>query len=114
VAQDKPRKNPYERRAIWVFVLAVVASVFPFGLFSLSGPEVWNVVLFIVSQAALVLAVAASGLALAPGLEFMPATLSRRTGELLFSAVGLVWLSVLLTAISVSISAVDSIGDSGF
>lgn len=114
MAQDKPRKDPYERRAIWVFVLAVVASVFPFGLFTVSGPEVWNVVLFIVSQAALVLAVAASGLALAPGLGFMPVGLRRRSGELLFSAVGLVWLAVLLTAISVSISAVDSIGDSGF
>jgi hypothetical protein len=114
VAQGKPRKDPYERRTIWVFVLAVLASVFPFGLFSVSGPEVWNVVLFIVSEAALVLAVAASGMALARGLGFMPAALGRRPGELLFAAVGLLWLAVLLTAISVSISAVDSIGDPGF
>jgi hypothetical protein len=114
VAQGKPRKDPYERRAIWVFVLAVAASVFPLGLFSVSGPEVWNVVLFVVSQAALVVAVAAAGLALAPGLGFMPASLGGRSGELLFSAVGLVWLAVLLTAISVSISAVDSIGEPGF
>ena len=114
MAQDKPRKDRFERRTIWVFVLAVVASVFPFGLFSFSGPEVWNVALFVAAQAALVVAVAASGLALTPPAGFLPTQLRRDTGELLFWAVALVWLAVLLTAISVSITAIDSIGDPGF
>ncbi len=115
MAQDKPRKDRFERRTIWVFVLAVVASVFPFGLISFSGPEVWNVALFVAAQAALVVAVAASGLALAPPTTgLLPAQLRRDTGELLFWAVALIWLAVLLTAVSVSITAVDSIGDPGF
>jgi hypothetical protein len=114
VAQDKPRKDRLERRTIWVFVLAVVASVFPFGLISFSGPEVWNVALFVAAQAALVVAVAASGLALAPTTGFLPTQLRRDAGELLFSAIALIWLAVFLTAISVSITAIDSIGDPGF
>ena len=114
MAQDKPRKDRFERRTVWVFVLAVVASVFPFGLFSFSGPEIWNVALFVAAQAALVVAVAASGLALAPTTDFLPAQLRRDTGELLFWAIALIWLAVFLTAISVSITAIDSIGDPGF
>ena len=114
MAQDKPRKDPYERRTIWIFVLAVLASVFPFGLFSLSGPEVWSVVLFVITQAALVLAVAAAGLALVPSLGFIPPVLARHSGELLFCAVALLWLAVVLTAISVSITAVDAIGEPSF
>jgi hypothetical protein len=112
VAQDKPRRDPYERRTIWVFVLAVIASVLPFGLLSISGPETWNVVLFVISQATLVLAVAASGLALVP--QVLPAVIRQRSGELLLGAVGLLWLAVLLTTIIASILAIDSIGEPGF
>ena len=114
MAQGKPRKDRFERRTIWVFVLAVVASVFPFGLISFSRPEIWNVALFVAAQAALVVAVAASGLALTPPAGFLPTPLRRDTGELLFWAVALIWLAVFLTAISVSITAIDSIGDPGF
>ena len=114
MAHGKPPKQPFERRTIWVFVLAVLASVFPFGLLSFSGPEVWNVSLYVAAQAALVFAVAASGLALAPGPGFLPAQLRREPGELLFWAIALIWLAVLLTAVSVSITAVDSIGDPSF
>lgn len=56
-----------ERRAVWALALATVVLVFPsFGLNFLGGPEAWNVALFMAVQAALVLSVGASGLALVP------------------------------------------------
>ena len=52
MAQDRPRRDPFERRTIWVLALAVLAFVLPsWGLAFTGEPEWWNVTLWIVGNA---------------------------------------------------------------
>jgi hypothetical protein len=102
-----------ERRATWALAIATIVLVFPsIGFSLLGGPEAWNVALFVATQAALVLSVGAAALALVPRPGYVPAVLRRRDPvELLFWAYALLWIGLLLTALNVSITAIDFLGD---
>jgi hypothetical protein len=103
-----------ERRATWALALATIVLVFPsIGLTLLGGPGAWNVALFVAAQAALVLSVGAAALTLVPRPGYVPGALRRRDPvELLFWAYALLWIGLLLTALNVSITAIDYLGDS--
>jgi hypothetical protein len=103
-----------ERRATWALAIATIVLVFPsIGFSLLGGPEAWNVALFVATQAALVLSVGAAALALVPRPGYVPGALRRRDPvELLFWAYALLWIGLLLTALNVSITAIDYLGDS--
>jgi hypothetical protein len=101
-----------ERRATWALAIATIVLVFPsFGLSFVGGPEAWNVALFVAAQAALVLSVGAAALALVPRPGYVPGALRRRDPvELLFWAYALLWIGLLLTALNVSVTAIDYLG----
>jgi hypothetical protein len=115
VAQDKPRRDPLERRTIWVLALAVIAFVLPSGGLALYGsPDWWNVVLWIIGNTLLVFAIAAAGLALTPGSPLMPGTVTARRAEILTIGLLLLWLGLVLILVNLSILAVDAIGETNF
>jgi hypothetical protein len=115
VPQDRPRRDPLERRTIWVLALAVIAFVIPSGGLALyGGQEWWNVVLWIVGNAFLLFAIGAAGLALAPASAVLPGALGERRPELLTVAILLLWLGLALILADFSLLAVDAIGESGF
>jgi hypothetical protein len=106
------RADAFERRAIWLTALATVALIFSsFGLgtFGFGGAEAWKVALFVAAQAALVASVGLSTLSLVPGRA--PAASIERV---LLWAFALFWLSLFLSALNVSLSAIDYIGEPGF
>jgi hypothetical protein len=109
---DAVRVDALERRAIWLAALATIVLVFSsFGLgtFVFGGAEWWKVALFVAAQAALVASVGLSTLSLVPGRA--PAI---RIERVLLWAFVLFWLALLLSALNVSISAIQAIGESGF
>jgi hypothetical protein len=115
VAQDRPRRDPLERRTIWILALAVIAIIIPSGGLALyGGQEWWNVTLWIVGNVSLLFAIAAAGLALAPASAMMPGTLGARRPELVTVAILLLWLGLALILADLSVLAVDSIGETGF
>ena len=115
MAQDRPRRDPFERRTIWVLALAVLAFVLPsWGLAFTGGPEWWNVTLWIVGNALLLFAIGAAGLALAPPSDVLPGALGARRPELLTVAILLLWLGLALILANLAIIAVDAIDDSSF
>ena len=116
MAQAKPRKDPFERRTVWVLTLAVLALILPSaGLSLYGGPDWWTVAIWIAGNAALVLAIGAAGLALMPTrAAFPPAIRARSSAELVSVAIVLLWLGLALVFIDYSIIAVDAIGESNF
>jgi hypothetical protein len=115
VAQDRPRRDPLERRTIWILALSVIAFVIPSGGLALyGGQEWWNVTLWIAGNALLLFAIGAAGLALAPASAMLPGTLGARRPELVTVAILLLWLGLALILSNLSVLAVDSIGDSDF
>ena len=115
MAQDKPRRDPLERRTIWILALAVIAFVLPSGGLALyGGQEWWNVALWIAGNACLLLAIGAAGLALAPASAILPGALGARRPELVTVAILLLWLGLALILADLSILAVDAIGESDF
>ena len=89
-----------------MLALAVVAFVLPSSGFSLfAGGEAWRVGIWVAGQAALVLSVAASALALMPRR-----IIERDMDELLSWAMMLLWAGLALNAVNLSLAAVDSIG----
>jgi hypothetical protein len=110
---DAVRSDALERRAIWLIALATLVLVFGsfgFGLFTFGAEtEWWRVVLFIPGQAALVTAVGLAALSLVPG-RAPPARVER----VLLWAFALFWIALFLSALHVSISAIQAIGESGF
>jgi hypothetical protein len=115
VAQDSPRRDPLERRTIWILALAVIAIVIPSGGLALyGGQEWWNVVLWIVGNALLLFAIGAAGLALAPASAILPVALGARRPELVTVAILLLWLGLALILADLSVLAVDAIGETGF
>jgi len=110
--QDGVRVDAFERRAIWLTALATVVLIFSsFGLgtFGFGGAEAWKVALFVAAQTALVASVGLSALSLVPGR--VPAA---RVERVFLWAFALFWLSLFLSALNVSISAIDYIGEPGF
>jgi heme/copper-type cytochrome/quinol oxidase subunit 1 len=115
VAQDKPRKDPFERRTIWVFALAIIAFVFPSLGFAFSdGAEWWNVTLWIAGETAVVLAIGAAGLALMPRRSFLPAVARRDPADLVSVGILLLWLGFALILINLSIVSIVAIGEPEF
>ena len=115
MAQDKPRRDPLERRTIWVLALAVIAIVIPSGGLALyGGQEWWNAALWIAGNAMLLLAIGAAGLALAPSSAVLPGSLAARRPELVTVAILLLWLGLALILANLSVIAVDAIGESDF
>lgn len=115
MAQDKPRKDPLERRTIWVFVLTIVAFVLPsIGFSFVGGPDWWNVALWIAGETAVLLAIGAAGVALMPRRTILPAVAQRDTAELLSFAILLLWLGFAFMLINLSIVSIDALGDSDF
>jgi hypothetical protein len=115
VAQDRPRRDPFERRTIWVFALAVLALVLPsFELSLYGGPEWWNVVLWIAGEVAILFAVGAAGVALMPRSAVLPAEIDLRRAEVMSLAIVLLWVGLALVLANVSVIAVDMIGESDF
>jgi hypothetical protein len=109
---DAVRVDALERRAIWLTALATVTLIFSsFGLgtFGFGGAETWKVALFVAAQAALVASVGLSALLLVPGRA--PAA---RIERVLLWAFALFWVALFLSALNVSISAIDYIGEPGF
>jgi hypothetical protein len=107
---DDIRVDAFERRAIWLAALATVVLVF--GTFTLgftSQGEAWKVALLVASQAALVASVGLAALALVPGRAS-----AARIEAVLFWAFVLFWLALVLTAVNVSVSAIEYIGEPGF
>jgi hypothetical protein len=111
--QNGMRVDVFERQAIWLIALATVVLVFGsfgFGIYSIGGDaDWWKVALFVAGQAALVAAVGLAALTLVPGRA--PAG---RIERVLLWAFALFWLALFLSALNVSISAIQAIGDSGF
>ena len=106
------RIDAFERRAIWLIALAtltLIFSSFGLGTFGLGGAEAWKVALFVAAQAALVASVGLSALSLVPGGA--PAI---RIERVLLWAFALFWLALFLSALNVSISAIEYIGEPGF
>ena len=115
MAQDRPRRDPFERRTIWVFALAVLALVLPqWSLTLFGGPEWWNVALWIAGSVAVLFAVGAAGVALMPASSVMPRQVDRSRAEIVSLAIALLWLGLALVLANLSVMAVDSIGESGF
>jgi hypothetical protein len=115
VAQDRPRRDPYERRTIWVFALAVFTLILPsYQLTLFGGPEWWNVALWLAGNVALLLAVAAAGVALAPRSALMPPEVDARRTEAVSLALVLIWLGLALLLANISVIAFDAIGQSDF
>jgi hypothetical protein len=116
VGQEKLRRDPFERRTVWVLALTVAALVFPStGLRLVGAPDWWTVALFVAGNAALVLAVAGAGLALMPTRAQLPAAIRRRTNaELLSLAIAFLWLGLALVFVNYSILAIDAIGEPDF
>jgi hypothetical protein len=112
-APDVVQVDAFERRAIWLIALATVVLVFGsfgFGIFAFGGgTDWWRVALFVAGQAALVAAVGLAALSLVPGR--VPAAAVER---LLLWAFALFWIALFLSALHVSISAIQAIGESGF
>jgi hypothetical protein len=110
---DTIRVDALERRAIWLIALATVVLVFGsfgFGIYSIGGDaDWWKVALFVAGQAALVASVGLAALALVPGRA--PAV---RIERVLLWAFALFWLALFLSALNVSISAIQFIGESEF
>ncbi len=114
MAQDKPRRDPLERRTIWVFVVAIVAFVLPSISFAfLGGPEWWNVALWIAGETAILLAIGAAGVALMPLRTFLPAV-AQRDAEILSLAILLLWVGFAFMLINLSIVSIDALGESDF
>ena len=114
MAQDKPRRDPLERRTIWVFVVAIVAFVLPSISFAfLGGPEWWNVALWIAGETAILLAIGAAGVALMPLRAFLPAV-AQRDAEILSLAILLLWVGFAFMLINLSIVSIDALGESDF
>ena len=110
VRADDARIDAFERRAIWLTALATIVLVF--GTFSLafsSQGEAWKVALFVAAQAALVACVGLAALTLVPGRAS-----AAKIEAVLFWAFVLFWLALLLTAVNVSVSAIEYIGEPGF
>ncbi len=115
MAQEKLRKDRYERRTIWVLALSVIVFVLPSGGLALyGGPDWWNVALWIAGNSLLMLAVLAAGLALAPASAILPGMLGERRPELVTVAILLLWLGLVLILVNLSILAVDAIGEPVF
>lgn len=115
MAQDRPRRDPLERRTIWILALAVIAFVIPSGGLALyGGQEWWNVALWIAGNAFLLLAIGAAGLALVPASAILPSALGTRRPELVTVAILLLWLGLALILADFSILAVDAIGEQSF
>jgi hypothetical protein len=115
VAQDRPRRDPLERRAIWVFALAVLALIFPsFELSLYGGPEWWNVMLWIAGEVAILFAVGAAGAALMPRSALLPPAIDLRRAEVMSVAIVLFWVGLALVLANVSVIAIDAIGESDF
>jgi peptidoglycan/LPS O-acetylase OafA/YrhL len=115
VAQDRPRRDPFERRTIWVFALAVLALVLPqWSLTLFGGPDWWNVALWIAGSAAILFAVGAAGVALMPASSVMPREIDVGRAEIVSLAIVLLWLGLALILANLSVMAVDMIGESGF
>jgi hypothetical protein len=115
VAQDRPRRDPLERRAIWVFALAVLALILPsFELSLYGGPEWWNVALWIPGEVLVLVAVGAAGVALMPSSAVLPPAVDLRRAEVMSLAIVLLWVGLALVLANVSVIAVDSIGESEF
>jgi hypothetical protein len=115
VAQDRPRRDPLERRTIWILALAVIAFVIPSGGLALyGGQEWWNVALWIAGNAFLLLAIGAAGLALAPASAVLPGGLRAWRPELVTVAILLLWLGLALILADFSVLAVDAIGEQSF
>jgi hypothetical protein len=93
-------------------VFALILPSFELTLFG--GPDWWNVVLWIIGNVALLLAVGAAGLALAPRSVLMPPVVDARRAEAVSLAIVLIWLGLALILANVSIIAIDAIGESGF
>jgi hypothetical protein len=115
VAQDRPRRDPLERRTIWVFALAVLSLVLPqWQLTLFGGPEWWNVVLWMSGDVAILLAVGAAGVALMPSSALMPRELDVRRTETMSLAIVLIWVGLALLLANISVIAIDAIGESEF
>jgi len=115
VAQNRPRRDPLERRTIWILALAVIAMILPTGGLALyGGQEWWNAALWIAGNAMLLLAIGAAGLALAPPSAVLPGTLAEWRPELVTVAILLLWLGLALILADLSVIAVDAIGESDF
>jgi hypothetical protein len=113
--RDRPRRDPYERRTIWIFALAVLAMILPsFELSLYGGPEWWNVVLWIVGQVAVLFAVGAAGVALMPRSALMPPAVDQSRAEITSLAIILLWVGLALLLANISVIAIDAIGDSDF
>jgi len=112
---EPARVDALERRAIsiWLIALATVVLVFGsfgFGFFSIGGDvDWWRVALFVAGQAALVAAVGLAALTLVPG-RALPARIER----VLLWAFALFWLALFLSALNISISAIQAIGEPEF
>jgi hypothetical protein len=111
VAQDRPRRDPFERRTIWVFALAVLTLILPQG-FTLYGgaAEWWNVVLWMAGSIALLFGVGAAGVALMPRSEILPPAVDVRRAEAVSLAIVFIWLGLALMVANLSIIAIDAIG----
>jgi peptidoglycan/LPS O-acetylase OafA/YrhL len=115
VAQDRPRRDPLERRAIWVFALAVLALILPSFELSLYGePDWWDVALWIAGEVLVLFAVGAAGVALMPSSAVLPPAVDLRRAEVMSLAIVLLWVGLALVLANVSVIAVDSIGESEF
>ena len=106
---NSTRIDAFERRAIWLAALTTVGLIFSgFGL-GFSDVAAWRVGLFVATQAALVVSLGLAALSLVPGRAH-PASIER----VLFWAFVLFWVALSLTALTTSISAIQSIGEPGF
>ena len=111
MAQDRPRRDPLERRTTWVFALAVLTLILPQGFTLYGGPaEWWNVALWMSGSVALLLAIAAAGVALMPRSELMPPAVDARRAEAVSLAIVFIWLGLALILANFSIIAIDAIG----
>lgn len=111
MAQDRPRRDPLERRTTWVFVLAVLTLILPQGFTLYSGAaEWWNVALWMSGSIALLLAVGAAGVALMPRSGVMPPAVDAGRAEAVSLAIVLIWLGLALMLANLSIIAIDAIG----
>jgi hypothetical protein len=115
VAQDRPRRDPFERRTIWVFALAVLALILPsFELSLYGGPEWWNVALWMAGQIAILFAVGAAGVALMPRSTVLPSEIDLRRAEIASLAIVLLWVGLALALANISVIAIDALGESDF
>jgi len=115
VAQDRPRRDPLERRTTWVFALAVLTLILPQGFTLYGGPaEWWNVVLWMSGSVALLLAIGAAGVALMPRNRLMPPAVDAGRAEAVSLAIVLIWLGLGLILANFSVIAIDAIGESDF